>query len=236
MSWCAGRPLHRGARSGPNARQGLERTWTGNQNRKRDADHKPQSAKTFALSLDPEAWQTISWREGTNAQLSSRFARVRVRPAHRETLRAEPRCAEWLIIEWLEGEAQPSKSWLSTLPETIGLESLVDHATLRWRFERDDQDLKQDIGKQDIGLSHDHGRVWRGCHHHAALYNAALYNAALYHAALYHAALCIAALCIAAYAFLISERETIAPSRTSLQPQTPVACHVREPTTPRRCQ
>jgi hypothetical protein len=89
---------------------------------------------------------------------------------------------EWLIIEWLEGEAQPSKSWLSTLPETIGFESLVDHAKLRWRIERDDQELKQ-----EIGLSHYEGRGWRGFHHHAAL-------------------------CIAAYGFLISERETISPS------------------------
>jgi hypothetical protein len=116
------------------------------------------------------------------------------------------------LSEWLEGEAQPSKYWLSTLPETIGLESLVDHATLRWRSERDDQDLKQ-----DIGLSYDHGRGWRGFHHHAALYHAALYHAALCIAALCIAALCIAALCIAALCiaadgFLVSERETIPPS------------------------
>jgi hypothetical protein len=87
-----------------------------------------------------------------------------------------------LIIEWPEGEEEPSKYWLSTLPETIGLESLVDHAKLRWRIERDYQELKQ-----EIGLSHYEGRGWRGFHHHAAL-------------------------CIAAYGFLISERETIPPS------------------------
>ena len=162
------------------------KAWSGRgrptKNLKRDANHKPQSAKTFAFSLDPEAWQTITWREGTNTQLSSRFARVRVRPAHRDTLRAEPRSVEWLIIEWPEGEEEPSKYWLSTLPETIGFESLVDHAKLRWRIERDYQELKQ-----EIGLSHYEGRGWRGFHHHAAL-------------------------CIAAYGFLISERETIPPS------------------------
>jgi SRSO17 transposase len=175
-------------------------------NLKRDTDHKPQSARTFAFSLDPEAGRTITWREGTNTQLSSRFARVRVRPAHRDTLRAEPRSVEWVIIEWPEGEEEPSKYWLSTLPETIGFESLVDHAKLRWRIERDCQELKQ-----EIGLSHDEGRGWRGFHHHAAL-------------------------CIAAYGFLICERETIPPLRTSLRPQTPVVCHFREQTTPRRCQ
>lgn len=87
-----------------------------------------------------------------------------------------------MIIEWPEGAEEPSKYWLSTLPETIGFESLVDHAKLRWRIERDYQELKQ-----EIGLSHYEGRGWRGFHHHAAL-------------------------CIAAYGFLISERETIPPS------------------------
>jgi hypothetical protein len=133
------------------------KAWSGRgrptKNLKRDADHKPQSARTFAFSLDTEAWRTITWREGTNTQLSSRFARVRVRPAHRDTLRAEPRSVEWLIIEWPEGEEEPSKYWLSTLPETIEFESFVDHAKLRWRIERDYQELKQ-----EIGLSHYEGR------------------------------------------------------------------------------
>jgi hypothetical protein len=61
---------------------------------------------------------------------------------------------------------------------------LVNLAMLRWRIERDYQELKQ-----EVGLGHFEGRGWRGFHHHATL-------------------------CIAAYGFLISERETIPPSRT----------------------
>ncbi len=117
------------------------KAWSGRgrptKNLKRAPYHKPQTAKTFAFSLDPDAWRTITWREGTNTPLRSRFARVRVRPAHRDTLRAEPRSVEWLIIEWPEGEEEPSTYWLSTLPETMEFESLVDHAKLRWRIERD---------------------------------------------------------------------------------------------------
>lgn len=37
----------------------------------------------MAQELPHEAWQTIGWREGTNTDLSSRFAAVRVRPASR---------------------------------------------------------------------------------------------------------------------------------------------------------
>src|SRR5207302_6022006 len=105
-------------------------------------------------------------------------ARVRVRAAHRGGRHGE----EWLLIEWPKGEKEPTKYWLSTLPEDIAFERLVDLAKLRWRIERDYQELKQ-----ELGLGHFEGRGWRGFHHHATL-------------------------CIAAYGFLISERETIPPS------------------------
>src|SRR2546430_14715916 len=57
-----------------------------------------------------------------------------------------------------------------------------DLTKLRWRIERDYQELKQ-----EVGLGHFEGRGWRGFHHHATM-------------------------CIAAYGFLVSERETIPPS------------------------
>jgi SRSO17 transposase len=139
------------------------------------------SVKEVALGLRAKAWRTISWREGSNEWLSSRFARVRVSVASSHE-RAEKPAKEWLLIEWPEGEDEPTKYWLSTLPKTISLRDLVDAAKLRWRIERDYQELKQ-----EVGLGHFEGRGWRGFHHHATL-------------------------CIAAYGFLISERETIPPS------------------------
>jgi SRSO17 transposase len=148
----------------------------------RDAEHQPISAKDLALGLPKRAWRTITWREGTAERLSSRFARVRVRVARRDFKRSESRPEEWLLIEWPRGEKEPTKYWLSTLPEDITFRRLVDLAKLRWRIERDYQELKQ-----EVGLGHFEGRGWRGFHHHATL-------------------------CIAAYGFLISERETIPPS------------------------
>jgi SRSO17 transposase len=159
---------------------------------RRDTRHRPVSVKELALGLPKRAWRTIEWREGTAERLSSRFARVRVRVARRDFKRSESRPQEWLLIEWPKGEKEPTKYWLSTLPAAIALHRLVYFAKLRWRIERDYQELKQ-----EVGLGHFEGRGWRGFHHHATL-------------------------CIAAYGFLISERETIPPSgarSTALLPQ-----------------
>jgi SRSO17 transposase len=149
---------------------------------RRDANHQPIKVKDLALSLPANAWRTITWREGTNVSLKSRFARLRTRIARRDFNRSEPWPEEWLLIEWPKGEKEPTKYWLSSLPPDIGFARLVDLAKLRWRIERDYQELKQ-----EIGLDHFEGRGWRGFHHHATL-------------------------CIAAYGFLISEQETIPPS------------------------
>jgi len=148
----------------------------------RKDDPKPPrvSVEALALSLPKHAWRTIAWREGTNEKLKSRFARVCVRVA---PIRGEARFAEeTLLIEWPKGEAAPTKFWLATVDPNMSFRDLVDLAKLRWRIERDYQDLKQ-----EIGLGHYEGRGWRGFHHHATL-------------------------SIAAYGFLISERERIPPS------------------------
>ena len=148
----------------------------------RDPDHQPQSAEGLARSLPAEAWETIAWREGCTGALTSRFARVLVRAAHRDVDRSVPRDEEWLLVEWPPDEEKPAKFWLATVPGDIGFDRLVELAKLRWRIERDYQDLKQ-----ELGLGHFEGRGWRGFHHHATL-------------------------CIAAYAFLIAERARIPPS------------------------
>ncbi|ALG75513.1 DDE endonuclease [Azospirillum thiophilum] len=149
---------------------------------RRAPGHEPVSAKILAKGLVPTAWRTVTWREGTNAPLTSRFAAIRVHPAHRDNERAELRPAEWLLIEWPADEDEPSKYWLSTLAETASLDDLVGTAKGRWRIERDYLELKQ-----ELGLGHYEGRGWRGFHHHATL-------------------------CIAAYGFLVRERAAIPPS------------------------
>jgi SRSO17 transposase len=180
------------------------KTWSGRGRPpkllQRDAEHRPLSVKTLALGLPKSAWRTVTWREGTAEHLSSRFARVRVRVARRDFKRSESRPEEWLLIEWPKNEKEPTKYWLSTLPEEIALHRLVYFAKLRWRIERDYQELKQ-----EVGLGHFEGRGWRGFHHHATL-------------------------CIAAYGFLVSERETIPPSEprpTTIFPQLVVPDNYR---------
>jgi hypothetical protein len=71
---------------------------------------------------------------------------------------------QWLLTEWPAGETAPKKFWLSNLPPKTSVTTLVRFAKLRWRVERDYQELKQ-----EIGLDHFEGRTWRGFHHHAAL-------------------------------------------------------------------
>jgi SRSO17 transposase len=138
------------------------------------------SVKQLALSLPKDAWRTITWREGTNDLLRSRFARVRVHASPTRGRRGRPE--ETLLIEWPKGEAEPTKYWLATVDKNISFRALVDLAKMRWRIERDYQELKQ-----EIGLGHYEGRGWPGFHHHGTL-------------------------CIAAYGFLISEQELIPPS------------------------
>jgi SRSO17 transposase len=173
------------------------KTWSGRgrptSRSRRDPDHQPVQAKAWALSLPASAWETITWREGSADWLTSRYARLRVRAAHRDERLKQPRDEEWLLVEWPEDEQEPTKYWLSTLPEDMPFAEMVDRAKLRWRIERDYQELKQ-----ELGLGHYEGRGWRGFHHHATL-------------------------CIAAYGFLISERETIPPSgpRTPSNVQKP---------------
>jgi SRSO17 transposase len=124
----------------------------------------PMSVKALAQSLPPRAYRNVRWREGTNDTLSGRFAAVRVCHAGGNVGKARLRPEQWLLIEWPEGEAEPSKYFLSTLPEDTPIDDLVSIAHQRWRIERDYQDLKQ-----DFGLGHYEGRGWRGFHHHAAL-------------------------------------------------------------------
>ena len=72
-------------------------------------------------------------------KLSSRFARVCVRVAHRHYWLADSRPKEWLLIEWPDGENEPIKYWLSTLPEDVAFRQRVDIAKVRWRIECDYQ-------------------------------------------------------------------------------------------------
>ena len=152
---------------------------------RRDEQHQPLTAKELALCLSPKDMRGVSWREGTNGRMRSRFAALRVRSAHRDYWRKEPHPEQWLLIEWPKTEKEPTKYWLSNLPSSIALRKLVAITKLRWRIERDYEELKQ-----ELGLGHYEGRNWRGFHHHATL-------------------------SVAAYGFLVLERCLFPPSANS---------------------
>jgi SRSO17 transposase len=147
------------------------------------------SLQELAFALKPSAWKKVAWREGTNKMLCSRFARVRVRAAHRDYLRTSQRGEQWLLIEWPLKESEPTKYWLSNLPADMSISDLVNTAKMRWRIEQDYHELKQ-----EFGLSHYEGRGWTGFHHHATL-------------------------CIAAYGFLTAQRLMHAPKKNSGRPE-----------------
>jgi SRSO17 transposase len=126
----------------------------------RDETHQPISVLDLARALPSHSYRTLTWREGTNAPLCSRFARVRVRAAQGGRSRA----LEWLLIEWPKEESQPTRYFLSNLSADITLKALVTTVKMRWRIERDYRELKQ-----EVGLGHYEGRNWRGLHHHASL-------------------------------------------------------------------
>lgn len=148
---------------------------------RRDEGKVPISVRDLAQSLPGSAWKSVSWRQGTKQVLRSRFARLRVHPSHRDYWRGEPHAEEWLLIEWPEGEEAPTHYWLSTLSKRTALRELARLTKIRWRIERDYQELKS-----ELGLDHYEGRGWLGFHHHAAL-------------------------CIAAYAFLVAEQARLFP-------------------------
>jgi SRSO17 transposase len=126
----------------------------------RDAEHQPISVAQLAQALPADHWHTIHWRDGVAQPLQSRFARVRIRPAHHD----QPRAEEWLLIEWPEGADEPAHYWFSNLAEDTNWQVMVETVMSRWRIERDYQELKQ-----ELGLGHYEGRNWRGFHHHASL-------------------------------------------------------------------
>ncbi|NPC76481.1 MULTISPECIES: IS701 family transposase [Corallococcus] len=124
----------------------------------------PWAIAELALQVPREKFHTVRWREGSRGEQSSRFAAVRVHTAERHVQRVPPSEEVWLLLEWPRGEAHPTKHYLSSLPEDTPVKQLVRLAKLRWRVERDYQEMKG-----EVGLDHFEGRSWRGFHHHATL-------------------------------------------------------------------
>lgn len=128
-----------------------------------DGNKQPIRIAKLVNGIPRERYKTVSWREGARGKLSSKFLAYRVRSAVKHTKGRPPGEEQWLLCEWQSCDSEP-RFWLSTLPANVSLKELVRITKLRWRVERDYQDLKG-----EVGLDHFEGRTWRGFHRHATL-------------------------------------------------------------------
>ena len=122
-------------------------------------------------ALPPEAWETVTWREGTKGPKRKRFVAVRMHwgkgcqarslDDHRTSTSAEG----WLIAERSpvrdDGEV---KYYFSNLPAETSLKDLATAVRARWPIEQFYEDAKQTCGLGDF-----QGRRWDGLHRHVAL-------------------------------------------------------------------
>jgi SRSO17 transposase len=87
-----------------------------------------------------------------------------VKVGHDDGPEAAAREPLWLLIEWPEGEKEPTKYALTTLPRTMSTKQIVRTVKERWRTEAVYQEMKG-----ELGLDHFEGRSFRGWHHHLSI-------------------------------------------------------------------
>ncbi|WP_437332797.1 IS701 family transposase [Sorangium sp. So ce394] len=124
----------------------------------------PVSVGELGRRLGRRAFRRIAWREGTGRTLSSRFALRRVRVANRDGIPIAHHEPVWLLIEWLDGERQPTKFALTTLPARMSRKEIVRIYKERYRTEKVYEELKG-----ELGLDHFEGRRFPGWHHHVTV-------------------------------------------------------------------
>jgi SRSO17 transposase len=134
-------------------------------------------------AVPPDAWQTVTWREGrrdptgNTGTLRKQFVAVR---AHRATGGAHRPVTDrrvstgpegWLLAErplpdasGASGSSDERKYYVSSLPADTPLPRLVELAQARWAIEQFYEDAKGECGLDDY-----QGRRWDGLHRHLAL-------------------------------------------------------------------
>ena len=122
-----------------------------------------RAAEAIIDGLPEEAWQRVSWRNGTKGPLVKQCARVRV---YRAARKGGPLASSgWLVGERpLSGHAGDPKFSFAWGLDELSLEDLVELVHVRWVIERFYQDAKGELGLDDY-----EGRLWPGFHRHVAL-------------------------------------------------------------------
>jgi len=119
---------------------------------------------TWAAQQPARTWRRVTWRHRARRPSHARFLAVRVTPVvlwrqHRDLH------TQWLLCERPSGRsAAPLKWYISNLPPTTPLRTLVRAAHQRWAIEQQYQQLKE-----ELGLDHFEGRSYPGWQRHVVL-------------------------------------------------------------------
>ena len=124
----------------------------------------PVAAGDLAIAIGRQGFRRVTWREGTKGKMSSRFAVERVVLAQDDLVDPSKREVVWLVMEWPDGEAEPTDFTAATLLATMARRQLVRRIKQRWRTERVYEDAKG-----ELGLDHYEGRSFRGWNHHVSI-------------------------------------------------------------------
>jgi SRSO17 transposase len=123
------------------------------------------SAAAWIEALGEEAFEEISWREGTQGPLRAKFAATRVKVAEGPRVEGKRLPGEevlWLVCEWRNtGE---KKYYVCNHAPNTSLKTLARHIKARWSCEQMHEQMKN-----QLGLDHLECRNWRALHHHALL-------------------------------------------------------------------
>lgn len=123
------------------------------------------SAQANIEALGEDAFEEITWREGTKGPLQARFVAVRVRVAEGPKVAGKPLPGQdvvWLVCEWRRtGE---KKYYVCNHAPNTRLPTLARHIKARWSCEQGHEQMKN-----QLGLDHLECRSWRALHHHALL-------------------------------------------------------------------
>lgn len=138
------------------------RVWRLDARERRSGD--PIQVRDLGVQWGERAFRKFTWREGTSHALHSRFVFRRVKPAHDDGTEPASREPVWLVIEWPEGERQPTKFFLTTLRRRMSKKAIVRIIKERWKTERVYQELKG-----ELGFDHYEGRSFLGWHHHVSV-------------------------------------------------------------------
>ena len=126
---------------------------------------KAVSAQNLGVQLGPKAFRRYSWREATNGKkLRGRFCFRRVKVAADDGTPLDEREVLWLMMEWPEGEAKPTKFVLTSMPMRMSKMRIVRVVKERWKTERVYEEMKG-----ELGLDHYEGRSFPGWHHHLSV-------------------------------------------------------------------